>query len=340
MTTPSGRSADLGTREDMRRLLLLPLLLVLALGLAACGDDEGPGTLAETVPTPAPEGTPYVSLREAEAVLEQSAGLELVRTGVAPAASEVPQPHVSTRYEEQTGREFDLLVLPTPALAFEAQSAVEGEVVRGANLLAVFDEGGTAVQRRVETAFGQLAEACRDGGSTDGLPEEVVDACAIDRGDLGPTDEVPEEEPAPEGSVVELGGIGYRVLLARQLNPAIQPDQQLVGDVQVPDGQALFGVFLEGCALDGPAAPDAETTLTTALGDAYEPIDLPAEELAFTATRLQAEQCEPDEGSVAERTFNGGAALVFQVPLDAFENRPLALRLRDGGEERRLQLDL
>jgi hypothetical protein len=50
----------------------------------------------------------------------------------------------------------------------------------------------------------------------------------------------------------------------------------------------------------------------------------------------------PATGSAADRTFDG-AALVFDVPYDSTQERPLILEIRErseGGERARIVLDL
>ena len=58
--------------------------------------------------------------------------------------------------------------------------------------------------------------------------------------------------------------------------------------------------------------------------------------------RLRPGECVSGAGTVADRTF-GGAALVFEVPYDITQERPLILESQErshGGEVARIELDL
>jgi hypothetical protein len=56
---------------------------------------------------------------------------------------------------------------------------------------------------------------------------------------------------------------------------------------------------------------------------------------------LEPGQCLPGEGTAADRTFDG-AALVFELPYEAAQERPMILEIADpsGSGEARVQLDL
>lgn len=317
------------------RALLLALALALTAGLAACGGDDG-NEVTEQAPAGDPTGTPYISQGEVVDILEQVADLNVTRTGVAAAASSVDGPAASARYEvARTDEEFDVLALPNPAALREALPQIEGQKISAVNVVAVFDRA-SAAQQRVRAAFEQLEAGC-SGDAPGDVAETIANAC--ESGGAGETLNAPEGEAVPEGDRAMLDGIAYRVVLARQLNPAIEPDEALVGGVDVPAGRALFGVFLQACAVDGPGVPDADIRLVTALGGDYRPEADRGGPLRFEPRELKEDACVPAVGSVAERTFDG-APLVFSVPLQAFEDRPLSLALTDGGEKVRLALDL
>lgn len=317
------------------RLLAALIAVVFVLGLAACG-----GADTSEVAEPAagdPTNTPYVSLSETQAVIERVAGVEVVRTGIAAAAADVDEPAASARFEvPRTDEEFDVLVLPNPAALREALPKVEGQTVAAVNVIAVFDRA-SAAQQRIRAAFDQLEVACKEPGRQD-VAETIDMACR--RGGDQETLDAPEQEAVREGGRAVLDGVAYRVVLARQLNPAIEPDEALVGGVDVPAGRALFGVFLQACAVDGPATPDARIRLVTALGRDFRPLrERVPSTLRFEPRPLEDGECVPEVGSVAERSFDG-APLVFRVGLDAFEDRPLSLALTDGADDTRLALDL
>jgi hypothetical protein len=158
-------------------------------------------------------------------------------------------------------------------------------------------------------------------------------------------DDAPPEDnavEAREGNVVELGGLTYRVVLFRELNPRTVPDSALVEGVP-KDGQGYYAAFLSVCNdSDAVQMPTGDIHLEDAFGHGFAPLDADVDsELTYEPHRLQPEACLPADGSAAEETYNG-AALIFSVPFDAVQRRPMILSLqpRGGGTPARVQLDL
>jgi hypothetical protein len=148
------------------------LLLALVLG---CGDEDG-------TPQPAAEEpTPYVSLSEAESVVEQ--GLAVVRSGSgASVADDVePAPVDHVRYATQAGPEFDLLVFATPAAARAAMASAQetdvlgegGEAQRAANVVAVFSRTPEGALRRASEELDRLSAACDGAKGTDARLRDI-----------------------------------------------------------------------------------------------------------------------------------------------------------------------
>ncbi|HET8757524.1 MAG TPA: hypothetical protein VFM58_16010 [Solirubrobacteraceae bacterium] len=147
---------------------------------------------------------------------------------------------------------------------------------------------------------------------------------------------------AREGNAVELGGLTYRVVLFRQLNPRATPESALVDGVP-PAGEGYYAAFLSVCnASDGTHVPTDDIHLEDAFGKSFAPLDTDVNaELTYEPRRLPPEACEPADDSAADETYNG-AALVFSVPFDAVQRRPMVLEIqpRGGGVPARVQLDL
>jgi hypothetical protein len=149
---------------------------------------------------------------------------------------------------------------------------------------------------------------------------------------------------AQEGNQVRLGTVSYRVVTFRELNPRTAPDRSLVESYETPEGHGLYAAFIEACNRgDEPVTPTAEFSLEDAFGTAYQPVRSGLEpDLAYSPRRLGSGECLPSAASVADRTF-GAAPLVFDVPYDITQERPLILEIRehpDGGDVARIQLDL
>lgn len=153
------------------------------------------------------------------------------------------------------------------------------------------------------------------------------------------------DEPHREGIQATVDGVGYTVFLSRQLNPRIPPDRGLYGLDAPPPGSTHFGVFLEACNEEGPATQTVEGfAIEDNQGNTFRPIDLPrTNPFAYHAERLAHEECIPQAGSLAALGPTSGAMLLFELPLQAMENRPLVLEIgtrRPAEEAERIKLDL
>lgn len=157
-----------------------------------------------------------------------------------------------------------------------------------------------------------------------------------------------EDEPADnavearEGNVVEFGGIRYRVVLFRQLNPRITPDRALYEGPPLEQGQGLYAAFLLACNVSEEVqTPTADVHLEDAFGDEFEPLPNVGDTFAYRPQPLRPDACLPTEGSAADQTFPG-AALLFKLGFDDVRERPLILELRSQSDSEtfRIQLDV
>jgi hypothetical protein len=149
------------------------------------------------------------------------------------------------------------------------------------------------------------------------------------------------DEPAREGLAVEMEGIDYNVFITRQLNPDITPDDAYVSE-EAPPGEVLYGVFLEACNVSGESRETAsEFSLRDNQENTFEPEVLPEDnQFAYNPRTLSPEECIPEAGSVAQLGPTAGSMLLFQLPLEVTENRPLELEIESGGEKRTFELDI
>jgi hypothetical protein len=74
----------------------------------------------------------------------------------------------------------------------------------------------------------------------------------------------------------------------------------------------------------------------------FEPEELPEDNaFAYAAQTLDPKECIPQAGSVAQLGPSAGSMLLFQLPLDATENRPLELEMEaESGETLVFELDI
>lgn len=165
----------------------------------------------------------------------------------------------------------------------------------------------------------------------------VLLASAAGCGGTGRADAV----EATEAHEVVVGGVSYRVDRFREINPYEEP--RVRRGPPPPAGSALYAAFVEACAVGGePARATGSIVLENAFGRRFEALaPKPADQVAYRPARLAPGACVPRPESIAARSF-GGAPLVFRVPHEAVEERPLVLEIRDpdADEKARVVLDL
>lgn len=145
------------------------------------------------------------------------------------------------------------------------------------------------------------------------------------------------EEPAREGLALELDGVDYNVFITRQLNPRVPPDNAYVEeDADAGADETLYGVFLQVCNHSDEAHQTADRfKIVDNQGNEFEPEELPEDnEFAYQSRELLPDECIPEAGSVAQLGPSAGAMLLFRLPLENTEYRPLELEVEGEGDER------
>jgi len=159
----------------------------------------------------------------------------------------------------------------------------------------------------------------------------------------GPDEKERLEEPVREGLSVPLDGLDYTVFITRQLNLADPQDKGYYAGEEAPPGKAFYGVFIEACNDgDRPLRSSQEFAIHDAQGEEFYPEVLPpSNPFAYKAGMVQPKNCIPERGSLAAQGPASGAMLLFELPLEAAENRPLELVVTgEGGEEATFELDI
>jgi hypothetical protein len=142
------------------------------------------------------------------------------------------------------------------------------------------------------------------------------------------------DEPAREGLALELGGVDYNVFITRQLNPEIPPDDAYYNGPEPGQDETLYGVFIQVCNNSEEPRQTAETFLVVDnQGNEFEPEELPENNpFVYSPELLDAEECIPRSGSVAQLGPTAGSMLLFKLPLPNTENRPLELEIENPSE--------
>lgn len=158
-----------------------------------------------------------------------------------------------------------------------------------------------------------------------------------------------EEEARREGLALELDGVTYNVLITRQLNLNDVEDRGYAELPPAPPGSTYYGVFLQACNVSDPGVPlrtASNLQIVTTQEEEFEPVALQSgNPFAYEPVTLEPDQCIPEVGSVASEGPTAGALVVFELPIEATEDRPLELVVKRGydlqaGEPRELLFEL
>ena len=132
-----------------------------------------------------------------------------------------------------------------------------------------------------------------------------------------------------EGKAFRIGPVDYNVFITRELNPHIVEDNAYYQGPEPPKDQLLYGIFLQACNKTKQTQQTASKfTITDNQGNVFQPTPLPKDNpFAYQPTTLKAGICEPESGSVAQLGPTAGSMLLFKLPLENTENRPLELHI-------------
>jgi len=151
-----------------------------------------------------------------------------------------------------------------------------------------------------------------------------------------------ESKDVVEGEVVKLGELKYQAIFSRFLNVNDNEDSAyLVGQPPAQKGSSYFGVFLE-------VQNKSEETQTLADSFRIEDADhqtydaIPSESLyAFPAGgKVESQEPIPTPDSTPQQGSIEGSLVLFELPSEASENRPLTLFIAGPDGPAEITLDL
>ena len=150
------------------------------------------------------------------------------------------------------------------------------------------------------------------------------------------------ETEVAEGEPVELGELSYNAIFSRFLNPNDNEDSAyLVGQEPPPPGSAYFGVFFEVQNESEETQPLPDSfTIHDADKQTFE--SLPSESLfAFPlGGEVEGQEQIPVLDSTPEQGAIEGSVVLFLLPAEASENRPLTLEIETESGKGEIELDL
>lgn len=150
------------------------------------------------------------------------------------------------------------------------------------------------------------------------------------------------ETEVVEGEPIEIEGLEYNVALTRFLNPNDNQDSEyLVGQPEPTGGSNYLGVFLT-IENEGEEVLDSATDFEVHDTDEnrFEPLESESAYALEIGAPVPGEGQLPLEDTTAQAGPIQGAMLLFRLPDEAIENRPLELEIDTGLEEGAVQLDI
>jgi hypothetical protein len=162
----------------------------------------------------------------------------------------------------------------------------------------------------------------------------VLAVCAVSLSACGYVADVKSADS--EAIYVNVGQLKYQVQFSRELNPYDTEDSAYLeglspATVALTPAQAWFGVFMLVLNEHGQQYQAAyDYYMTDTEGDVYRPTPVPGENpFAYHSVMVPPYGQLPLVGSLAADGPTSGAALLFKIPLTAFDNRPLVLHIVD-----------
>ena len=146
-----------------------------------------------------------------------------------------------------------------------------------------------------------------------------------------------------EGLAEEMDGLTYNVFITRQLNTKIPPDSAFYRGSDPGRRDTLYGVFVQVCNETKKAANAVEPgrfIIRDAQENEFRPLELPEDNaFAYKARVVNPKECIPLAGSVAQQNSAAGALLVYKIPIENLENRPLELEIEGSFNVQRKERD-
>jgi hypothetical protein len=156
-------------------------------------------------------------------------------------------------------------------------------------------------------------------------------------------------EAETEGVYVDVGNLVYQVQLSRYLNPGdIEDREYLMGlpagtSPQLPGSETWFGVWMRVKNYsDETLTPSDDFTIVDTEENEFRPIPLDDTNVfAYRPIPLHADAVLPTPDSAAASGPIQGSLILFKLPVDSLQNRPLKLEIKQAGSETaEIHLDL
>jgi hypothetical protein len=154
-------------------------------------------------------------------------------------------------------------------------------------------------------------------------------------------------EAPTEGIYLDLGGMKYQIQMSRYLNPKDVEDRSylagLPAGVSAGKDDVWFGIWMrvqnEGKV---PRAMATQYEIRDTQGAVYRPVplDAKANPFSYQPGTVRPGNIFPLPDSAAGNGPIQGSLLLFRVKVDSLQNRPLELRISQGGSTDTADIDV
>ncbi len=177
----------------------------------------------------------------------------------------------------------------------------------------------------------------------------LIALCAVLVGGCGGHKEAFIQEAETEGVYVDVGNLVYQVQLSRYLNPADVEDREyLMGlptgtSPQLPGDETWFGVWMRDKNYsDETLTPADDFTIVDTEENEFRPVELADTNVfAYRPVPLGPDEVKPKPDTAAASGPIQGSLILFKLPTDSLQNRPLKLEIEQAGSESaEIDLDL
>jgi hypothetical protein len=150
-----------------------------------------------------------------------------------------------------------------------------------------------------------------------------------------------------EGIYLDLTGMKYQIQMSRYLNPNDVEDRSyllgLPSGVATTGNEVWFGIWMRVQNETKRALPVAtEYEIHDTQGAIYRPVPLDPKSnpFAYQAGNVGPEAVLPLPDSAAGSTAIQGSLILFKVKVDSLQNRPLELKITQGGQTDTADIDV
>jgi hypothetical protein len=152
---------------------------------------------------------------------------------------------------------------------------------------------------------------------------------------------------ATEGIYLDLAGMKYQIQMSRYLNPSDVEDRSyllgLPSGVQPGANEVWFGIWMRvQNETQKPLPVATQYEIHDTQGAVYRPVPIDAKSnpFAYQAGDVGPGSLLPLPDSAAGNTAIQGSLLLFKVKVDSLQNRPLELKITQGGDTDTADIDV